>query len=124
MDLKSQIIYEYLTQQVGYRQLENKYGIAKSIICRWVVDHQDVHNLPPTDKQRKHYFRPMKGSKTKASREQQQDSDSLQEKIAALEKQLKLERLRADALDMMINVAEKQLNISIRKKSGNPQSKK
>jgi transposase-like protein len=123
MDLKSQIIYEYLTQQVGYRQLENKYGIAKSIICRWVVDYQDIHNLPRADKQQKYYFRPMKGPKTKATREQQ-DPDSLQEKIAALEKQLKLERLRADALDMMINVAEKQLNISIRKKSGNPQSKK
>lgn len=48
----------------------------------------------------------------------------LEQKIAALEKQLEWQKLRADALDTMIDVAEKQLNISIRKKSGSQQSAK
>ncbi|MBK9937035.1 MAG: DDE-type integrase/transposase/recombinase [Chitinophagaceae bacterium] len=39
----------------------------------------------------------------------------MQKKIAALEKQLQWEKLRADALDTLINVAEDKLNISIRK---------
>ena len=50
--------------------------------------------------------------------------DAMQAKIALLEKQLQWEKLRADALDTMINIAEKQLDISIRKKSGNQQSER
>jgi hypothetical protein len=46
----------------------------------------------------------------------------LQQKIAALEKQLEWEKLRAEALDTMINIAEKDLNIQIRKKPGARQS--
>lgn len=48
----------------------------------------------------------------------------LQQKIAALEKQLEWQKLRADALDTMINIAEKQLDIQIRKKPGTQQSEK
>jgi hypothetical protein len=50
--------------------------------------------------------------------------EAMQKKIAMLEKQLKWEKPRADALDTLINIAEKQLDISIRKKSGNQQSEK
>jgi len=41
-----------------------------------------------------------------------------------LEKQLAWEKLRSEALDTMINIAEKQLDISIRKKPGTQQSGK
>lgn len=50
--------------------------------------------------------------------------EAMQQKIAMLEKQLQWEKPRADALDNMINIPEKQLDISIRKKSGNQQSVK
>ncbi len=48
----------------------------------------------------------------------QQSAEALQQKIAALEKQLEWEKLRVEALDTMISVAEKDLNISIRKNPG------
>ena len=38
-----------------------------------------------------------------------------QQKIALLEKQLAWEKLRVEALDTMIHIAEKQLDITIRK---------
>jgi hypothetical protein len=66
----------------------------------------------------------MNSSKKKLASEQLNSTDALQQKITALEKQLEWEKLRADALDIMINVAEKQLDIQIRKKPGNPQSAK
>jgi transposase len=47
----------------------------------------------------------------------------LQQKIAILEKQLQWEKMRVFALDTMIDIAEKQLDISIRKKSGSQQSR-
>ena len=43
---------------------------------------------------------------------------SLQVEVSRLQSQLKHERLRADAYEEMIHVAESKFNISIRKKAG------
>jgi transposase len=42
----------------------------------------------------------------------------LKKKVLELEKALEYEKLRTEALDMMIDIAENQEGISIRKKSG------
>jgi transposase-like protein len=124
MALKDQIIQEYLNTGCGYRKLQARYGISRTTICKWVQVYQGIHNLQPTDLQHKHYISPMA---KKAKQEQEGTSANeaaLLQKIAALEKQLAHQELRAEVLDTLINVAEKQLNISIRKKPGTPQSRK
>jgi transposase-like protein len=123
MDLKEQIIQEYLTQGCGFRKLAAKYGISRTTICKWVLIHQGIHNLPPTQKQQSYSTSSMNSSPQKISSDNKQTT-ALQQKIAALEKQLEWQKLRADALDTMINVAEKQLDISIRKKPGTQQPEK
>lgn len=123
MDLKQQIIAEYLTQGCGFRQLAAKYGISRTTICKWVAIHQGIHNLPVTEKQNKYSNSSMNSSPQKSTSTDQQ-TQALQQKIAALEKQLQWQMLRADALDTMINIAEKQLDIQIRKKPGTQQSEK
>ena len=50
MDIKTQIIQEYLTQGGGYRKLAEKYGISRTTICKWVQIYQGIHNLPRTRK--------------------------------------------------------------------------
>jgi transposase-like protein len=124
MDLKNQIIQEYLTQGCGFRKLAAKYGISRTTICKWVLIHQGIHNLPPTEKQQTYSTSSMNSSPQKSSSNNEQTTEALQQKIAALEKQLQWEKLRADALDTMINVAEKQLDITIRKKPGTQQPEK
>ena len=124
MDIKNQVIREYLAGGTSYRKLSAKYGMSRDVINKWVMVHQGIHNLPPCDQQQKYYISAMNSSKKKATNEQQQTFDALQQKIAVLEKQLQWEKLRADALDTMINIAEKQLNVPIRKKSGNQQSER
>jgi transposase-like protein len=124
MDIKQQCITEYLTQGVGYRKLAAKYGVSRTTINKWVMIHQGIHNLPLSEKQVKYNTSSMNSSKSKPSLEQLQNMEAMQAKIALLEKQLQWEKLRADALDTMINIAEKQLDISIRKKSGNQQSER
>jgi Transposase. len=124
MDLKNQIIQEYLTQGCGFRKLAAKYGISRTTICKWVLIHQGIHNLPPTEKQQTYSTSSMNSSAQKLSSNNEQTAEALQQKIAALEKQLQWEKLRADALDTMINVAEKQLDITIRKKPGTQQPEK
>jgi transposase-like protein len=124
MDLKDQIIKEYLEQGCGYRQLQNKYGISHTTICKWVQIYQGIHGLERTQKQQNHYLRDMDDPNKKRLPKKQLTTDDWQKKIDALEKQLQWEKLRADSLDTMINIAEEKLKIPIRKKSGSPQSKK
>ena len=121
MDLKSQIINEYLTQGGGFRKLADKYGISRTTICKWVMIHQGIHNLPLTEKQQKHSVYSMSNRRNKLNTEEQQSAEALQQKIAALEKQLEWEKLRSKALDTMITVAERELHIDIRKKPGTKQ---
>ncbi|MGB4576860.1 MAG: hypothetical protein WBI06_08180 [Paludibacter sp.] len=46
------------------------------------------------------------------------DIAALQAEVAKLQKELKHEKLRADAYDTMIDIAESKFNIPIRKKAG------
>ena len=124
MDTKEQIILEYLEQGCGYRKLQEKYGISRTTICKWVQIYQGIHGLDRTQKQQNHYLRDMDDPNKKRLPKANPTSLDLEKKIAALEKQLQWEKLRADALDTMINIAEEKLNIAIRKKSGSPQSGK
>ena len=117
MDLKEQIIREYLTTGCGFRKLAAKYGISRTTICKWVMIHQGIHNLPPTEKQRIYSTSSMNSSK-KDNSKNDASNEALLQKIKQLEKQLEWEKLRSTALDTMINIAEKDLHIQIRKKPG------
>ncbi len=102
MELKDQIIQEYLNTGCGYRKLQAKYGISRTTICKWVQVYQGVHNLPPIDLQQKHYINPMA---KKAQQEQPATSEKeaeLLQKIAVLEKQLAHQELRAEVLDTLL----------------------
>ena len=123
MDFKDPVIQEYLTQGDGFRKLAAKYGVSRTTIYKWVIIHQRIHNLPPTEKQQLYSTSSMNSS-TKKSTESQLTNQSMQQQIAAIENQLQWQKLRADALNTMINIAEKQLNISIRKKPGPQQPEK
>ena len=124
MDIKQQAITEYLTQGVGYRQLAKKYGVSRTTINKWVMIYQGIHNLAPTEKQQKYYLSGMKNNAKDDAAPGDKNTQELTQKITLLEKQLAWEKLRSEALDTMINIAEKQLDISIRKKSGTQQSGK
>jgi transposase-like protein len=124
MDLKDQIIQEYLLTGCGFRKLQAKYGISRTTICKWVQIHQGIHNLPPTQNQQTYSTSSMNSSPKKSTGQGNQNNEELLQKIAALEKQLEHEQLKVVVLDTLINVAEKQLNISIRKKPGTQQSGK
>ena len=120
MEIKDKVIEEYLSRGGGYRKLEKKYGVSRTTICNWVQVYQGIHGLAKTNVQQKHYISPMKRKEKQADANQA----ALLEKIASLERQLKDEELRSVVLDKLIDVAEKQLNISIREKPGTQQSTK
>ena len=106
-DINQQAITEYLTQGTGYRQLAEKYGVSRTTICKWVQIHQGMHNIAPTEKQQKYYLSGMNSKPENLAAVEFKNQQELQQNIALPEKQLAWEKLRTDALDTMINIAEK-----------------
>ena len=124
MDIRQQAITEYLTKGTTFRDLAAKYGVSRTTINKWVQIHQGIHNIAATANQQKYYLTGMNSKPENISSADFKKQKELEQKIALLEKRLAWDKLRADTLDTMINIAEKQLDISIRKKSGSQQSKK
>lgn len=116
MNIQKQAVQEYLTKGFTYRQLAEKYGVSRCTINRWVLVHQGIHGLPRSKRQHSYDLQQMKQGKN--SKQKQVAISDAEEKIALLQKQLQWEKMRADALDTMINIAEKELHIPIRKKPG------
>ena len=120
MDIKKEAVREYLEDGISYRELSKKYGVSRTTINKWVLVHQGIHDLPRSHKQIS-YDLQQKTLGKKSKQVVNPDQSDLEKKIEVLQKQLEWERLRALALDTMITVAERELNIDIRKKPGTKQ---
>ncbi len=120
MDIQKEAVREYLEDGISYRALSKKYGVSRSTINKWVLVHQGIFDLPRSHKQIS-YDLQQKTLGKKSKQAVKQDQSDLEKKIEVLEKQLEWEKLRSLALDTMITVAERELQIDIRKKPGTKQ---
>jgi transposase len=123
MDIQQQAVKEYLIDGIPYRALAKKYGVSRSTINKWVLVYQGIHNIPRSPKQVS-YDLQQKALGKKSKQPITLHQSEMEKKIALLEKQLEWEKLKSHALDTMITVAERELNIDIRKKHGTKQSGK
>jgi transposase len=111
---KRQVIEEHLTTGASQGSLLRKYGIRfKGAFQRWMkqygyVDiHPKVGSLPATT------ILPLSAKKNKIP----PDSQATQEaRIKELERLLEDEQLRSEAYSRMIDLAEREFHIPIRKK--------
>ncbi len=92
------IVNDHMMGGLSFRTLALKYGISRSRAYRIVKSHQ-----PPKEPK-------------KAVQEELPDD------IAQLKALLRRERLKNELLNTIIDIADKELGISIRKKSGTRQS--
>lgn len=101
---------------LNYERISKIIPVTCDTISRWirtfVAENQSSTRMAKTIHPQE--VSPVPGSESA-------DVKVLQSEIARLKKQLAHETLRADAYDELINVAEKQFNISIRKKAGTKQ---
>ena len=98
---KEAIIAEYLTGNSSYRKMGIKYGIDFRLIHSWVMKYQGKKqkiNRKPNDKK--------------------EEEVPLSKEIKQLQQELSKAQLHNKLLTAMIDIAEEQLNIDIRKKSG------
>ena len=112
-EFKFQVIQEYLTTEISQVKLRKKYSIGgTNSITNWMRKF----GTSEISQEQISLQRTMSKESEKTPQERK-----LEAKIKELEKALEYERMRTLALDTMINVAERDLKISIRKKSGTKQ---
>jgi transposase len=110
---KLKIVQEYINSDVTMTALMAKYDIAgMGSISRWMRNFGFQAPSPQTLELNKQMAK--ETNKTLKERE-------LEQKIRELEKALDYEKLRTRALETMIDIAENDLKIPIRKKSGTKQ---
>jgi transposase len=109
-ELRFQVVHEYVTTGLSQRELMQKYNIRGiNTIKKWI---RKFGAQTPSQRQIVLY-RTMAKQKEKTPYERE-----LESKVKQLEQQIDNEQLRILALDTMIDIAERDLKIPIRKKSG------
>ena len=100
-----EVVAAYLKGRGSYRELESKYGISASTIQRWVKDHEAGRK--PIRKRKERDGEALTAKETEMSAD-----------VRWLRKELEEARLYNKLLNAMIDIAEEQFEIPIRKKSG------
>ncbi len=107
-DLKRKIAKSYLAGEASYRILAEENGLRNRDVVkefvRWYLRSQEKESTEMEN--------PKDSSKQSTDREKE------------LEEELRLAKLKIEMLETMFDVAEEELNIQIRKKSGSNQSKR
>jgi len=112
-EFKFMVIQEYLNSEISQKELMEKHGFrGAGCIPNWM---RKFGGNKVTEEQIS-IQKTMSKEVDKTPQERK-----LEAKIKELEKALEQERLRTMALNTMINIAERDLKISIRKKSGTKQ---
>ncbi len=97
------------SEQISLQNARDRFNLSsseyKKIIHKWQERYSDELHL----------------SLSFMSSEERADNKKLEQRIKELEKQLEYAKMKDVAMNTLIDVAEKELKISIRKKSGSKQ---
>lgn len=108
-ELKLKYVQEWLNTDISLKDLKKKYGVGSNdCLYQWM---RKFGLLEPKEKLIKEHTMSKETGITEREKLQQT-------RIRQLEKDLEYEKLRTHALDKMIDIAERDLHIAIRKKSG------
>jgi transposase-like protein len=99
------IVADYLLGTATYRQLGVKYDVDYRIIHSWVMKFQGKE----------------KKQENSSSKSVEDKVETISPEVVALREELRLEKLRTELLNAIIDIAEKDLKVSIRKKFGTRQ---
>ena len=100
---KEAIVAEYLTGELSYRELGCKYGVDFQLIHSWASKFQG---------------KSLKKKKPPTPKPQLSKEETLPNDVKQLQEELRKAKLYNELLNAMIDIAEDQLKIDIRKKPG------
>lgn len=102
------VVREYETSDLSLGQLAMKYGLGTTQVQKWIAKF--------SSEIREETFLPA------MTEEQQNELDRLKKQNEELLKRLELANLKITGLEMMIDIAEEEYRLDIRKKAGTKQS--
>lgn len=115
----NEVVRLYFEEGLGSQKLTHIIPVSRSTILRWirtfVRDNPGYQMQQPTIPKHKD---PKAVEAMWREKEEKAEIKALKEEIGRLQTQLRRAEMRADVYDEMINVAERQFNIPIRKKPG------
>ena len=116
MSFKISVVKEYEETKISLGELSRKYGIQGNQTVRtW------INKFGTFDWQNK-TLQPMAKSKDQELLELRERVKVLERKNARLEKELEVKDMKAEFFDLMINIAEEEYGVDIRKKCSPEQS--
>ena len=119
---KRQVAKVYLTGTQSSRRVAEDFNISCTSVLSWASRYKDEFSCEAAVVQEITTF----GAVTNTShpiKKEKLTEDQILKRIAELEQKLEHETMHRRVLDTMIDVAERNLNLSIRKKAGVKQSK-
>ena len=116
MSFKISVVKEYEETKISLGELSRKYGIQGSHTVRtWI-------NKFGTFDWQNRTLQPMAKSKEQELLELRERVKVLERKNARLEKELEVKDMKAEFFDLMIDIAEEEYGVDIRKKCSPEQS--
>ena len=106
---REEISAEYLTGNISYRALGEKYEVPSRSICNWVMKYQG--RLPSWSKKEKWRKEKATGKKEK----------KLSNDVKVLQKALRKSELKSELFEEMLKLSEEHTGIDLRKKFGTKQ---
>lgn len=110
IELKEQIISEYLTGTVSLRKLAAKYGLKHQTMHKWILQYQGRMKKLPS---KQAVVNPSTNST---------EPESLPTDVRQLQAELRKAKLLNEVLTEVIKIAEEELGLPIRKKFGTKRS--
>jgi len=120
--LKKRVAEEVISGLKGVTEVSRDYDIPVNTINPWVIKYRNLILNKGTKEELPLY--PMAKKKDNPETDLDKKVKALEEEIMQLRKKLAYSDLRGEALDTLINLAERTYGISVRKNSGAKQSKR
>ena len=112
-----EVIDLYVNKHLSFRRISKIVPLSKTTIMRWIANFARDNPEVQIMKQRKvQTTRPV--VEPEPRQELPDDVKALQAELMKVKEELRKEKLRADAYDTMINIAEDMFRVPIRKKAG------
>lgn len=115
---KSAVVSEYLRGGMSYRELQAKYGCPLATLHRWVHEYMQGKEYKAAEKEAIVF----KQVREMLSEEEIGMDESMPSDMKTLQAELRKSRLHNELLNEMLNIAEEELKVPIRKKYGARQS--
>ena len=115
------MVKEYLSGNYTKVEVWNRYtgqDEEHGQLLRWMCTLGYISNKKPINRSKKFLFSQEQKAYLLDTDNHEKDPVELQRRIRELERQLEIAKLKAEGYELMIEIAEKELKIPIRKKSG------